>query len=128
VLWHGNCLLQDGGLVMTSPEFNQLDDEALKQELPRLRVLARAQPLDKFVWSRLLQERGEVVAVTGDGTNDAPALKARTWGWAMGRAGTEVAKEASKIILLDDSFTTITRPCTGAGPCTRTSSASSSFN
>jgi Ca2+-transporting ATPase len=77
--------------------------------LPRLRVLARAQPLDKLRLVTLLQEEDEVVAVTGDGTNDAPALKRADVGLAMGRTGTEVAKEASKIILLDDAFSTIVK-------------------
>ena len=102
-------LLNGGGLLLTSPEFNARDDETLKKELPQLRVVARAQPLDKYRLVRLLQEMGEVVAVTGDGTNDAPALKKADVGLAMGRAGTEVAKEASKIILLDDSFATIVK-------------------
>ncbi len=93
--------------VLTSPTFNELSDEELKQRLPNLRVLARARPLDKFRMVKLLQELGEVVAVTGDGTNDAPALKRADVGLAMGIAGTEVAKEASKIVLLDDSFATI---------------------
>jgi Ca2+-transporting ATPase len=93
--------------VMISPEFNELGDEELKKRLPSLRVLARARPLDKLRLVRLLQELGEVVAVTGDGTNDAPALKRADVGLAMGVAGTEVAKEASKIVLLDDSFATI---------------------
>jgi Ca2+-transporting ATPase len=96
-------------LVLTSPEFNALGDTELKQQLPRLRILARARPLDKFRMVQLLQELQEVVAVTGDGTNDAPALKKADVGLAMGRAGTEVAKEASKIILLDDAFSTIVR-------------------
>ena len=61
--------------MITSPEFNAWDDETLKVNLPHLRVVARAQPLDKYRLVRLLQEMGEVVAVTGDGTNDAPALK-----------------------------------------------------
>src|SRR5262249_26136314 len=95
--------------LMTTKYFNQLDDYELMQRLPTLRVLARARPLDKFRMVRLLQERGEVVAVTGDGTNDAPALKKADVGLAMGIAGTEVAKEASKIVLLDDSFATIVK-------------------
>jgi Ca2+-transporting ATPase len=96
-------------LVLTSPEFNALNDEQLKDRLPNLRVLARARPLDKFRLVRLLQEQNEVVAVTGDGANDAPALKKADVGLAMGVTGTEVAKEASKIVLLDDSFMTIVR-------------------
>jgi Ca2+-transporting ATPase len=96
-------------LALGSDEFNQLPDNELKERLPRLRILARARPLDKLRMVRLLQEQGHVVAVTGDGTNDAPALKRADVGLAMGMAGTEVAKEASKIVLLDDSFATIVR-------------------
>jgi Ca2+-transporting ATPase len=95
--------------LLTGPEFGELSDDELKRGLPRLRVLARARPLDKLRLVQLLQQLGEVVAVTGDGTNDAPALKRADVGLAMGRAGTEVAKEASKIVLLDDSFATIVR-------------------
>jgi P-type Ca2+ transporter type 2C len=96
-----------GAAVLTSPHFNELTDDELKQQLPGLRILARARPLDKFRLVRLLQELGEVVAVTGDGTNDAPALKKADVGLAMGITGTEVAKEASKIVLLDGAFSTI---------------------
>jgi Ca2+-transporting ATPase len=99
----------DDAIILTSDRFNELSDEQLKQRLPRLRILARARPLDKFRMVKLLQELGEVVAVTGDGTNDAPALKKADVGLAMGIAGTEVAKEASKIVLLDDSFATIVK-------------------
>ncbi len=98
-----------GALAMTSAEINQLTDEQFKEKLPNMRILARARPLDKFRVVRLLQDMGHVVAVTGDGTNDAPALKKADVGLAMGIAGTEVAKEASKIVLLDDSFATIVK-------------------
>ena len=96
-------------LVMTSDEFNALSDDELKARLPHLRILARAKPLDKYRMVKLLQEQNHVVAMTGDGTNDAPSLKKADVGLAMGLTGTEVAKEASKIVLLDDSFSTIVR-------------------
>jgi Ca2+-transporting ATPase len=96
-------------VILTSDKFNELSDDELKQRLPALRVLARARPLDKFRIVKALQELDQVVAVTGDGTNDAPALKKADVGLAMGIAGTEVAKEASKIVLLDDSFSTIVK-------------------
>jgi P-type Ca2+ transporter type 2C len=96
-------------LALTSDQFNRMDDEELNKEMPRLRILARARPLDKQRMVRILQGQGHVVAMTGDGTNDAPALKKADVGLAMGIAGTEVAKEASKIVLLDDSFATIVK-------------------
>jgi Ca2+-transporting ATPase len=96
-------------LALTHDEFIQLTDEQLLEKMPRLRVLARALPVDKQRMVRLLKSQNHVVAMTGDGTNDAPALKAADVGLAMGISGTEVAKEASKIVLLDDSFTTIVR-------------------
>jgi Ca2+-transporting ATPase len=96
-------------IVLTSAELNALSDEALKEQLPRLRVVARARPLDKLRLVRNLQDLKAVVAVTGDGTNDAAALKRADVGLAMGIAGTEVAKEASKIVLLDDAFSTIVK-------------------
>lgn len=76
---------------------------------PNLDVLARSRPEDKYALVTGLIERGHVVAVTGDGTNDAPALKKADVGFAMGLAGTEVAKQASSIILLDDNFNSIVK-------------------
>jgi Ca2+-transporting ATPase len=96
-------------VVLTSTEFNALSDDELKAKLPDLRILARAKPLDKYRIVKLLQEQNHVVAMTGDGTNDAPSLKKADVGLAMGISGTEVAKEASKIVLLDDAFSTIVR-------------------
>jgi Ca2+-transporting ATPase len=96
-------------LVLTSSEFKSLSDTEVTERLPRLRILARARPLDKVRLVQLLQEQSEVVAVTGDGVNDAPALKKADVGLAMGRTGSAVAKEAAKIVLLDDAFSTIVK-------------------
>ena len=98
-----------GGRVITSAEFQAMTDSQARDSVAGMSILARARPLDKLRLVRLLQERGEVVAVTGDGTNDAPALKRADVGLAMGVSGTEVAKEASKIVLLDDAFSTIVK-------------------
>ncbi|KAI9168440.1 plasma membrane calcium [Blastocladiella emersonii ATCC 22665] len=96
-------------VVMEGPQFRVLSDAEMKKLLPRLRVLARSSPLDKRILVNKLKELGETVAVTGDGTNDAPALKAADVGFAMGIAGTEVAKEASDIILMDDNFASLAK-------------------
>lgn len=100
-------LLGDGDVVMEGPKFRELPDEELQEILPKLRVLARSIPSDKHRLVTQLKARGEVVAVTGDGTNDAPAMNAADVGFAMGTTGTEVAKEASDIVLLDDNFASI---------------------
>ncbi len=96
-----------GGLAMEGPEFRRKTAAELKQLVPQLQVLARSSPEDKRILVRTLKDLGETVAATGDGTNDAPALKMADVGFAMGIAGTEVAKEAAAIILMDDNFTSI---------------------
>ncbi|SPO02491.1 related to calcium P-type ATPase NCA-3 [Cephalotrichum gorgonifer] len=100
-------LLENGGRVMEGVEFRRMNDIERANIVGDLRVLARSSPEDKRVLVKALQSKGEIVAVTGDGTNDAPALKAADVGFSMGVTGTEVAKEASDIILLDDNFTSI---------------------
>lgn len=91
---------------LTGPEFAAMTDAELLERVEGLKIMARARPMDKQRLVQLLQKRGEVVAVTGDGTNDAPALNFAQVGLSMG-SGTSVAKEASDITLLDDSFGTI---------------------
>jgi Ca2+-transporting ATPase len=102
-----SCGIKTDGIVMEGPKFRQLSDEELDRVVPRLQVLARSSPDDKRILVECLKRLGETVAVTGDGTNDGPALKAADVGFSMGIAGTEVAKEASSIILLDDNFKSI---------------------
>ncbi|KAK1959656.1 calcium-translocating P-type ATPase [Colletotrichum sublineola] len=97
----------EGGLIMEGPVFRKLSVERMNEALPRLQVLARSSPEDKRILVTRLKALGETVAVTGDGTNDAPALKAADVGFSMGISGTEVAKEASSIVLMDDNFTSI---------------------
>lgn len=103
-------LWQDGDTdanFITGSDFEKLDEAQAMDAALRLKVMSRARPADKMRLVRLLQESGAVVAVTGDGTNDAPALNYADVGLAMG-SGTAVAKEASDIILLDDSFASVT--------------------
>ncbi|GAD98664.1 hypothetical protein CIMG_06925 [Paecilomyces variotii No. 5] len=98
-----------GGVAMEGPKFRKLSSHQMNQVIPRLQVLARSSPEDKRILVARLKKLGETVAVTGDGTNDAPALKTADVGFSMGIAGTEVAKEASDIILMDDNFTSIVK-------------------
>ncbi|KXH47390.1 calcium-translocating P-type ATPase [Colletotrichum simmondsii] len=98
-----------GGLAMDGPTFRKLTPAQLDLVIPRLQVLARSSPEDKLLLVSHLKKMGETVAVTGDGTNDALALKAADVGFAMGIQGTEVAKEAASIILLDDNFASIVK-------------------
>jgi Ca2+-transporting ATPase len=97
----------DNELVLTSTQLAAMSDDELDKNIGRLKVLARATPLDKLRLVKALHKQGEVVAMTGDGTNDAPALKNADVGISMGITGTEVAKEASDIVLVDDNFTSI---------------------
>ncbi|KAF9876049.1 calcium-translocating P-type ATPase [Colletotrichum karsti] len=102
-------ILQPNGIVMEGPEFRNLTKAEQEAIIPRLCVLARSSPEDKRVLVKRLKAKGDIVAVTGDGTNDAPALKTADVGFSMGIAGTEVAKEASSIILMDDNFNSIVK-------------------
>ncbi|MBR5725211.1 MAG: calcium-translocating P-type ATPase, PMCA-type [Muribaculaceae bacterium] len=94
--------------IITGPDFAALSDEEAAKRAAEIKIMARARPDDKARLVRLLQQQGEVVAVTGDGTNDAPALNAAQVGLSMGD-GTAVAKEASDITILDNSFTSINK-------------------
>ena len=91
---------------ITGADFALLSDEEAMRRIPSIKVMSRARPEDKMRLVRLLEKMGEVVAVTGDGTNDAPALNYANVGLSMG-SGTSVAKESSDIIILDDSFSTV---------------------
>ena len=105
-LWHDH---EDGDdSIITGPEFARLSDEELKERVGDLKIIARARPLDKKRLVEALQANGEVVAVTGDGTNDAPALKTAHVGLSMGD-GTSVATEASAITIINNSFSSIGR-------------------
>ncbi len=104
-------IAQQAGLevkgMITGDEINQLSDDALQQHLNHVSVVARVVPEQKLRIIKALQKNGHIVAMTGDGVNDAPALKAANIGIAMGNKGTDVAREASAIVLLDDNFASI---------------------
>jgi len=96
----------DENMILTGSQLKQLSDEELKTALQHVRIFARVTPEDKLRVTKILQSQGEVVAMTGDGVNDSPSLKAANIGIAVG-SGSDVAKSVSDLVLLDDSFNTI---------------------
>ncbi len=95
--------------VVSGGDIDQMTDEELKRKLPYISVIARSTPIIKLRIVKALKSMGEVVAVTGDGINDAPALKQADVGFAMGISGSEIAKESADVVLLDDSFKTVVK-------------------
>jgi len=102
-------ILDNSHIAVEAHEIEEMSDSELKEALNKIRVIARSTPVVKMRVVNALKELGNVVAVTGDGINDAPALKNADVGIAMGITGTEVSKEASDVVLIDDSFSTIVR-------------------
>lgn len=100
-------IYQNGDLAISGSELDQMSDQQLDEAVKRATVFARVSPADKLRIIQSLKRNGEVTAMTGDGVNDSPALKAADIGVAMGITGTDVAKDVADMILLDDSFTTI---------------------
>ncbi|OGE19365.1 hypothetical protein A2967_01245 [Candidatus Daviesbacteria bacterium RIFCSPLOWO2_01_FULL_41_32] len=100
-------LLSEGDEILTGSQLNSLSDEELLQRIGKVRIFARITPQEKLRIVKAFQSLGEVVAVTGDGVNDVLALKQAEVGVSMGKTGTDVSKEASDIILLDDNFATL---------------------
>lgn len=102
-------LIKTDSLVLEVGDIDRMSDQELKSKLDKIVVIARSNPTAKMRVVKLLKENNDSVVVTGDGINDAPALKAADVGVAMGISGTEVSKEAADIVLLDDSFSTIVK-------------------
>ena len=100
-------IFRDGDLILDGPEVARLSEEDLRRDVSRVAVFARVHPEQKLRIVEALQARGEIVAMTGDGVNDAPALARAEVGVAMGRSGTEVAKQAADVVLTQDDFASI---------------------
>jgi Ca2+-transporting ATPase len=102
-------IYEDGDLSIEGYELDKMSEEELDEKLPHISVYARVAPEHKIRIVKAWQKRGDIVAMTGDGVNDAPALKQSDIGVAMGRTGTEVSKDAASMILTDDNFSTIVK-------------------
>ncbi len=100
-------LFNEGDIVLTGEDIDKMTDLELEKKLDHIRIIARALPIQKLRIVEALQKKGHIVAMTGDGVNDAPALKKANIGIAMGITGTDVAKEVSEAILVDDNFASI---------------------
>ena len=100
-------ILRPGGEVLTGAEIERMDDESFLQKLPKVSVFSRVTPAHKLRIVKGLKSQGNIVAMTGDGVNDAPAVKEANIGVSMGKNGTDVTKEASAVILMDDNFATL---------------------
>ena len=99
--------LMEEGHVLEGHELNNMDTDSLAEIIEKVAVFARVTPEHKLKIVQPFQQRGHIVAMTGDGVNDAPAIKASNIGVSMGTSGTDVTKEASSLILMDDNFHTI---------------------
>ena len=100
-----------GGLIVRNGHEEVGNFKAFKELMPYMKVMARSRPEDKYLMVTGLRQMGHTVTVTGDGTNDAPALKKADVGFAMGKIGTDVCKEAADILITDDNFSSIVKAC-----------------